>query len=144
MKRLTVSFALVCLLSSGAPWRDAYAGSEINLTGHWQFSFLDGRQGYMTLAKTGGSGGPNTPSYKGKLNIKGFGEFNIYCIQTPSYHTPGNAFSINISDPLSTQSLCFTVTGSKTMPGKMCGAGWGGSDAKTIKLFQDGFTATRN
>ncbi len=144
MKRSIMFFAVFCLLFSSAAWHDSYAASEVDLTGYWQFSFPEGRQGYMTLAKTGGGGGPNTPSYKGKLNIKGFGEFNIYCIQTPSYHTPGNAFSINISDPLSMQSLCFTVTGSKTMPGKMCGAGWGGADAKTIKLFQDGFTATRS
>ena len=122
----------------------AYAAGTVDMTGYWQFSFPDGKQGYMTLAKTGGNGGGNTPSYKGKINISGFGEYNIYCIQAPDYHTPGNAFSINISDPLSMRSFCFTVTGSKTMPGKMCGAGWQGVEYKIWKSFEKGFTATRN
>ncbi len=141
MKRTLVFFVIAaCLLFSGA----AYAAGAVDMSGYWQFSFPDGKQGYMTLAKTGGNGGVNAPSYKGKINIKGFGEYNIYCIQVLSYHTPGNAFSINISDPQSLQSFCFTVTGSKTMPGKMCGVGWQGVEYKIWKSFENGFTATRN
>ncbi|MRR16325.1 MAG: hypothetical protein EG826_07700 [Deltaproteobacteria bacterium] len=140
MKRGFVLFLVGgCLFLSMA----AHAAG-VDLTGYWQFSFPDGKQGYMTLAKTGGNGGPNAPSYKGKINISGFGEYNIYCIQTPDYHTPGNAFSINISDPVSLRSFCFTVTGTKTMPGKMCGSGWQGVEYKIWKSFEKGFTANRN
>ena len=142
MRSISSVLVSVVLVGGGLLGQRAVAGNEVNLTGFWQYHLSDGRSACMTLAKQNDQGGPATPSYTGKLHVDGYGTFLIYCIQVTSFHVPGNIFSINVKDPMSLQSLCFTVTGSNTMPGQKCGVGWQGVDPAIVEALGE-FTATR-
>ncbi len=142
MRTLASTLVSTLLVAGSLAGPAAFAADPVNMTGFWKFNLSDNRNGYMTLAKQNDQGGPGTPSYTGQVYMDGWGTFKIYCIQVTSYHVPGNAFSINIGDPVSYQSLCFTVTGSGTMPGQVCGAGWQGTDHRIVQVLSQ-FTATR-